>query len=194
GAYMAMLRRVFAEVFRVTVDGGRCCINVANTGRNPYVPLSSHVDLMMERLGWWMRGHIVWMKADTPNGTAWGSFGSASNPVLRDQHEYLMVYSKGSPRLGPAQRTMESQEFMEAARSIWRIDPEPRRGNHPAPFPLEIPRRLTRLYSFPGDLVLDPFAGAGTTLVAAEAEGRRSVGYELVPEYAESARQRVLPQ
>ena len=182
GAYLAMLRRVFAEVFRVTVDGGRCCINVANTGRNPYVPLSSHLDLTMEKLGWWMRGHIVWMKADTPNGTAWGSFGSASNPCCATSTSTCWSTARALPRFRagaahdgePGVHGGGTQHLASgtptAATVIIQLHSQ-----------LKSPRRLIQLYSFPDNLVLDPFAGSGTTLAAAAEMHRRCVGYKLDP-------------
>ena len=98
--YLELLYGVFAECYRVLAPGGRMVINVANLGRKPYIPLSSHINIMMNQLGFLMRGEIIWDKsASAGSSCAWGSFQSASNPCLRDVHEYLLVFSKGNYKL-----------------------------------------------------------------------------------------------
>jgi len=95
--YLALLQRVFRETYRVLVNGGRACVNVANLGRRPYLPLSDHISLMMHAIGFQMRGEVIWNKgAGAGVSMAWGSWQSASNPVLRDVHEYILVFTKGS--------------------------------------------------------------------------------------------------
>jgi site-specific DNA-methyltransferase (adenine-specific) len=90
--YLDLLHKVFKETFRVLVHGGRACINVANIGRKPYIPLSDYVSHIMIDLGFDMRGEIIWNKAAGAGvSTAWGSWQSASNPILRDTHEYILT-------------------------------------------------------------------------------------------------------
>ena len=203
--YLELLRDVFAECKRVMEPGGRIAVNVANLGRKPYRSLAADViRILQDDLGLLLRGEIVWIKAEGAAGSvAWGSFRKATNPVLRDLSERVIVASKGrfdrarSPQQReqegyPYKNTMSVDEFMEATLDLWRIDAESaRRVSHPAPFPLQLPRRLIELYTYENDLVLDPFMGSGTTLVAAARTGRRGVGYDLEPEYIEVARQRV---
>ena len=94
--YLGMLKKVFTETYRVLVNGGRACVNVANLGRKPYIPLSDYISQMMIEIGFNMRGEIIWNKgASASPSTAWGSWMSASNPILRDVHEYILVFSKG---------------------------------------------------------------------------------------------------
>jgi site-specific DNA-methyltransferase (adenine-specific) len=195
-AYLEMLRRVWQEVWRVLVPGGRACINVANLGRKPYIPLHALIMEQMAELGFLMRGEIIWNKAaSASSSTAWGSWRSASNPTLRDVHEYILVYSKGTfRRENPAAReaTVGRDEFLDFTKSIWTFPAESaRKVGHPAPFPLELPRRLIELYTFQGEVVLDPFMGSGQTALAAVQAGRSFVGYEIDPVYAALARQRV---
>lgn len=189
--YLALLRRVFAETFRVLVNGGRACINVANLGRKPYIPLSDHISQMMLDLGYNMRGEIIWAKgAGAGVSMAWGSWQSASNPVLRDTHEYILVFCKGAFRRNGRDKesTIGREQFMEWTKSVWSMNPESaRRVQHPAPFPVELPYRLIQLYTFRGDVVLDPFMGSGTTAVAALQTGRRFVGYDTSQEYVDRA-------
>jgi site-specific DNA-methyltransferase (adenine-specific) len=194
--YLEMLRQVFSETHRVLVDGGRACINVANLGRRPYIPLSDHISRLMMEIGFRMRGEVIWNKgAGAGVSMAWGSFQSASNPVLRDTHEYILVFSKGDfTRKKPAgkENTITKEQFMEWTKSVWTINPESaRKVGHPAPFPVELPNRLIQLYTYQGDVVLDPFMGSGTTAIAALNTGRKYIGYEIDPEYVRLAEKRI---
>ena len=192
--YLGLLKRVLSETYRVLEPGGRVAVNVANLGRRPYLALNHRVAALLEDLGFLLRGEIVWQKAQGAGGScAWGSWCSARNPTLRDVHEYIVVASKGSfRRLRLGEDTISRQEFLEATVSVWNIAPaSARRIGHPAPFPVELPRRLIELYTFRGDLVLDPFMGSGSTAVAAVESGRHFVGYETEPAYLEIARARV---
>ncbi|MEW6046001.1 MAG: site-specific DNA-methyltransferase [Bacillota bacterium] len=193
--YQALLRDVFAETFRVLVPGGRACVNVANVGRRPYIPFHHYVIEAMLGVGFIMRGEIIWNKAAASgSSTAWGSWCSATNPTLRDVHEYILVFSKGSlarPANG-RRSTISRDEFLELTKSVWTFPTESaRRVGHPAPFPVELPRRLIQLYTFAGDVVLDPFAGSGTTCVAALQTGRHFVAYDIDPAYVALARRRI---
>ena len=95
--YLNLLKNCFAETYRVLVDGGRACVNIANIGRKPYIPLSDYVSRIMIEIGFNMRGEIIWNKsAGAGISTAWGSFQSASNPILRDVQEYILIFSKGN--------------------------------------------------------------------------------------------------
>lgn len=198
--YLDFLKKVFSETYRVLAPGGRACINLANLGRKPYIPLTSHLILLMQEIGFIMRGEIIWDKgASSTSSTAWGSWQSASNPILRDVHEYILVFSKGDYKrhLTKAEKntkrnTISRDEFLEWTKTIWQMGAESaRRVGHPAPFPLELPHRLIQLYSFETDVVLDPFMGSGTTAIAALRSGRKFIGYEIMEEYAELARKRI---
>ena len=192
--YLTLLRDVFTETWRVIEPGGRVAVNVANLGRKPYMPLNQYVASLLTEIGVDLRGEVIWQKAKSAGGScAWGSWMSAKNPTLRDIHEYVIIASKGSyARVRKGEDTISKEEFLEATVSIWDILPESaRRVGHPAPYPVELPRRLIELYTFEGDLVLDPFLGSGSTAVAAVETGRHYVGYELSAEYIELAEKRI---
>jgi len=194
--YLSFLKRVWGEVRRVLVPGGRACINVANLGRKPYIALHALIIEQMLGMGFLMRGEIIWNKASSASpSTAWGSWKSAVNPVLRDVHEYILVFSKDTfsrPRSDKA-NSITREEFLEWTKSVWNFPAvSAKKIGHPAPFPEELPHRLIQLYTFSEDVVLDPFAGSGTTCLAAQADGRNYVGYEINPEYAEHARRRLV--
>ncbi len=192
--YLELLENVFSETYRVLVPGGRVCINIANLGRKPYLPLHSYIINIMSDLNYIMRGEIIWDKS-TGGGTAWGSWKSASNPVLRDQHEYILIFSKETlSRKNPEGResTIRKQEFLDFTRSIWSFTPvSAKKIGHPAPFPEELPKRCIQLYTFKNEVVLDPFVGAGTTAISAIKSKRQYVGYDIVPEYIEKANKRI---
>ncbi len=193
--YRTLLQDVFAEIYRVLVDGGRACINVANLGRKPYIPLHSYVIQDMLAAGFQMRGEVIWYKGSSAGtSTAWGSWQSASNPTLRDVHEYIMVFSKGdfSRKADGRISTISKAQFLEYTKSVWDFRAESaKRAGHPAPFPVELPYRCIQLYTFAGDVVLDPFCGVGTTCIAAAKSGRRFVGYDTNQEYVRTAERRI---
>ena len=193
--YREFLRKVWSEVKRVLVPGGRACINIANLGRKPYIPLHVFTVEDMLDLGFLMRGEIIWNKASSGSpSTAWGSWLSAKNPVLRDVHEYILVFSKGMFSRGNLRRksTISKEEFLEFTKSVWTYAAEPAtKVGHPAPFPVELPYRLIQLYTFEGEIVLDPFMGSGQTAIAAVKTHRHYVGYDINEEYTRLAERRI---
>ena len=200
--YLEFLSVVWKECYRVLCKGGRICVNIAGTFQNPYVPLHAFVIEQMLRIGFEMRGEIVWNKGMSGKGfssTAWGSWRSASNPVLREIHEYILIFSKeqfNRPPLEKKSLTMTPNEFMDYTQSVWEIsrhsDESSAKLGHPAPFPVELAHRLIKLYSFEGDIVLDPFMGSGTTALAAQRLKRQWVGYEVEKRYIKLAEGRLL--
>jgi site-specific DNA-methyltransferase (adenine-specific) len=193
--YLGMLKRVLKETHRVIATGGRVAINVANIGRKPYLPLHSHIIGIMADLGFSMRGEIIWNKsASSGTSFAWGSWKSASNPTLRDVHEYILIFSKDSYSRKKEHRedTITNKEFMDYTKSIWTFPSvSAKQIGHPAPFPEELPRRLIQLYTFKGDVILDPFIGSGQTAIAALKTGRHFIGYEIDKEYCKLATRRI---
>ncbi|MDW8269884.1 MAG: site-specific DNA-methyltransferase [Anaerolineae bacterium] len=194
--YLNLLKNVFTETYRVLVYGGRTCINVANLGRKPYIPLSDYISMIMLEIGYLMRGEIIWYKGAAAGvSMAWGSWQSAANPVLRDTHEYILVFSKGSfTRKKPAEKedTITREQFMEWTKSVWIMNTESaKKVGHPAPFPVELPYRLIQLYTYTNDIVLDPFMGSGTTAIAALKSGRKYIGYDIDPAYVKLAEERI---
>ncbi len=203
--YLDLLREVFAECLRKLEPGGRMAVNVANLGRRPYRSLSADVTgILQDDLRLLLRGEIIWLKQRGSSGScAWGSFQRPGNPVLRDLTERVIVASKGRferavpakkrVREGlPSEASMTREDFMENTLDVWEIPAESAtRVGHPAPFPIELPARLIELYTYRGDLVLDPFVGSGTAAVAAVRSGRHFVGYDLEQSYIRLAEARV---
>jgi DNA modification methylase len=203
-AYLGMLHDVFSQCFDKLEPGGRIAVNVANLGRKPYRSLSRDVIDLLERLGYLLRGEIIWQKSHAAGGScAWGTYQRPGNPVLRDVSERVIVASKGrfDRALTPDQRaigglpsegTMTMDEFIDSTIDVWDIPTESAtRVGHPAPFPVELPRRLIELYTYRGDLVLDPFIGSGSTAVASVRTERHYIGFDTDEAYVALAQQRV---
>lgn len=191
--YLQLIENVMKETYRVLINGGRACINIANVGRKPYIPLSDYIGRIMTDIGFNNRGQVIWDKAASAGGScAWGSWQSASNPSLRDVHEYILIYSKGNLSRKKGKDTIRKEDFLEWTKSIWKMNTESaKRVKHPAPFPEELPHRLINLYSFENDIVLDPFMGSGTTAVAALKNKRQYIGYDISEEYIKIANERI---
>ena len=186
--YLGLIERVGKEVYRVLKPGGRYVINVANLGRKPYIPLHAYFYQVHSAAGFLPMGEIIWQKGKGSNGSCgWGSWRSARSPRLRDLHEYLLVFAKGSySRPDPGLSDLSGAEFMESTLSVWTIPPvSAKKIGHPAPFPMELAKRVIKLYSYVGDVVLDPFAGSGTTLIACERRMRKACLIELDPHCAD---------
>lgn len=181
--YLAFLDAVWKECWRVLVLGGRICVNVpAGVGRTPYIPLADYVRETIEKR-FSLRGIIVWDKGTSGGRTSWGSYRLPTNPTIRDTTERIIIAHKGPPGQGleiPKHVKKRDEKgvyspflkdgelFRELTQDHWQVSPESKsRVKHPAPFPVMIPERLIRLFAYPGAVVLDPFAGSGTTGVAA---------------------------
>ena len=194
--YLNLVNRVWEETYRVLVPGGRACVNVANLGRKPYIPLHSFIIEGMQEIGFFMRGEIIWNKASSASpSTAWGSWLSATNPVLRDIHEYILIFSKETflRKIEDRENTITKEEFLEWTKSVWTFPAvSAKQIGHPAPFPEELPYRLIQLYTFKKDVVLDPFAGSGSTCLSAIKNERNYVGYDIDSDYVKLAEKRIL--
>jgi DNA modification methylase len=194
--YRQFLTRVWKEVYRTLAPGGRACINIANLGRKPYIPLHAYIIEDMLEVGFLMRGEIIWNKASSSSpSTAWGTWLSAANPILRDIHEYILVFSKGSFNrkvLAGKTSTITKEDFLELTKSVWTFPAESaRKVGHPAPFPVELPYRLIQLYTFQEEVILDPFIGSGQAAIAAVRAHRHFVGYDISEEYVKLAENRI---
>lgn len=191
--YMDMLYDVFAETYRILIDGGRACVNIANVGRKPYIPYHAMIIQSMLDNNFNMRGEVIWDKgAGAGTSTAWGSWCSASNPTLRDTHEYILIFNKGHYGRGKGGSTISRDQFLEYTKSVWRFGPESaKKVGHPAPFPIELPMRCIQLYTFKGDVVFDPFCGSGSTGVAASRSARRYLLVDSNTQYCTIAKNRL---
>lgn len=199
--YIEFTNSVWKECYRILRIGGRLVINVAGIGRRPYISIPSIIQENITKLSFGEghkflpRGWIIWNKGSSAGiSTAWGSFKSPSNPVLRDVHEFLLVFSKDQLQLSKAKSSenpdITNEEFVSYSKSIWNINAKSDK-NHPAVFPIELAKRVIKFYTYPGDLVADPFCGIGTTCIASKLLRRIYMGYDIDPNYVKIAKEKV---
>jgi site-specific DNA-methyltransferase (adenine-specific) len=195
--YAKWQKDLMAAVYEKTRPGGRICINIPpdiGTLKEGKIPLDVLFANLLSMTGWQYRTKIVWYKNQITARTAWGSFASPSNPNLLPSFEYVLVYYKESPKLEGEKSniTIHKDEFVPWTDAHWTIGPASAKElKHPAPYPASMCDRLIKMFSYAGDLVLDPFAGSGSTLVAAKQNRRRYLGFEINPEYIKTAEGRL---
>lgn len=194
--YVNWLNLVWEECFRVLHDGCRLCVNVGDQfarstyyGRYKVIPIHAEIIRACENVGFDFMGQIIWQKNTTTNTTGgasvMGSFPTPRNGIVKLDFEYILLFKKNGTAPAP---TSEQKENSKMTRQEWNTFfnghwcfPGSRQEKHLAMFPEELPRRLIRMFSFPGETVLDPFMGSGTTAAAAHRLGRNSIGYEINP-------------
>jgi len=191
-AYLEWVRAWATALFRISAPGGRACINIpldSNKGGKRAI-YADYLRIFQE-VGWTYQTSIVWNEQNISRRTAWGSWLSPSAPFVTAPVEMIAVFHIGAFRRPPGngrRGDISRDEFLEWTLGMWTFHgANPRRVGHPAPFPEELPRRLIKLYSYPDDVVLDPFVGSGTTLAACIKLGRRAVGVEINPTFCELA-------
>ena len=185
-SYLEWVRTWATALLQVSAPGGRACVNIpldSNKGGKRAI-YADYLRIFQE-VGWTYQTSIVWNEQNISRRTAWGSWLSPSAPFVTAPVEMIAVFHTGSfrrPATDGRRGDIARDEFLAWTLGMWTFaGANPRRVGHPAPFPEELPRRLIKLYSYPDDLVLDPFAGSGTTLVSARKLGRRAVGVEINP-------------
>lgn len=202
--YLDWLCRILREVHRVTTPGGYCAIVVGTVLLNGNLyPVPFHIASLLTQQGWLFHQDIIWHKCTAGVKRAGTSIQKPYPGYFYPNimNEYILIFRKPGPRIYET-RSVEEKEAarypidrlftMDIANNIWHIAPVPPNSiDHPAPFPEEIPYRLILLYSYPGDLILDPFAGSGQTLKVARNLGRRYVGYEVIEKYVALAERRI---
>ncbi|MDE1879498.1 MAG: site-specific DNA-methyltransferase [Euryarchaeota archaeon] len=188
--YLRFTRDWLHDVFVMTRPNGRLCLNIPldTSYGKVYTPLYSLVMEEAREVGWEYKTTIVWNEGNISRRTAWGSWRRATAPhVIAPVEMIAVLYKGGWPRSAPDgsnPMTVPAKDFQEWTNGLWTFPGESAtRIGHPAPFPGELPSRCIQLFSFPGDRVLDPFMGSGTTLIAAHRAGRVGVGVEKDPRY-----------
>jgi DNA modification methylase len=204
-AYWGLLSAAWRACFSVMARGARIAVIVPfGVGRNPWVPLAARVAELLTEAGFTLRGQLVWDKGTSGGRTTWGSFRLPTDPSLRDTTEAILVAHKGESHLplppdvtrhdseGPYSPFLADQAlFMELAQDHWTVPPESAaRVGHPAPFPVALAERLIRFYAYPGAHILDPFAGSGSTGLAALRLGCQATLVDIDADYCSLAEER----
>lgn len=192
--YLSFTEEWLKKAYELMADDGRICVNIPlDKNKNGLKPVYADFVEIAKKVGFKYQSTIVWNEQNISRRTAWGSWLSASAPYVIAPVEMIVVMYKNQwKRINKGKSTIEREEFIEWTNGVWTFSGESKkRVGHPAPFPLELPKRCIRLFSYEGDLVLDPFLGSGTTLVAALREGRRAVGVEIDKSYVNLAVKRL---
>ncbi|MDI6718744.1 MAG: site-specific DNA-methyltransferase [Methanomicrobiales archaeon] len=193
--YFEKLGAVWTECYRILRPGGRLAVNVQPLFSD-YIPTHHILSRQLLDRGFLWKAEILWEKHNyNAKYTAWGSWRSPSMPYLKYTWEFIEVFDKETHKKSGRREDIDitDAEFKEWVIARWSFPPEIRMKHygHPAMFPEELPRRLMKLFSYRGDIVLDPFNGAGTTTAVARRLGRRFIGIDLSPEYCETALRRL---
>ena len=193
--YFTWVRQWMKVCYEWLSDTGRACINVSLDVNRPHkLPLSALYTTIAMDVGFNYHATIVWNKAGLArDSTAWGSWLSASAPSITPRVEVIIVLCKGNWKKNKQGKTnINRHDFMTWVRGQWKIQSESaKRIGHPAPFPVELPMRCIKLFSFDDELILDPFCGSGSTLVAAVKENRNAIGIDIDQDYCKIATERV---
>ena len=192
--YLAFTERWLSNCYAWTKPTGRLCLNIAldkNAGGKE--PLAAQLTVMAMRIGWRYHATIIWNEGTISRRTAWGSWRSASAPhIIAPVEVILVLYKEEWKRDRRGESSISGDDFIDWVLGIWKFGGEKaKRIGHTAPFPRELPKRCIQLFSYVGDVVLDPFLGSGTTMIEAILGGRRAIGIEIEPHYVELAQRRI---
>ncbi len=176
----------------------RFCLNIPlDSNKGGPKPVGADLTKIAQKVGWKYKTTIVWNEGNISRRTAWGSWKSASAPVVIAPVELIVIFYKDEWKKinGSKISDITGEEFKDWTKGIWVFNGESKkRIGHPAPFPKALPYRCIKLFSYQQDLILDPFAGSGTTLIVAENLNRKSAGIELDMDYCKLAKNRILKE
>jgi len=193
--YLAFSKAWMKRCYRWIKDDGRFCLNIPlDKNKGGQQSVGADLTTLAKKIGFSYHSTIVWNEGNISRRTAWGSWTSASAPYVIAPVELIIVLYKKSWKKtsGSKKSDITRNEFMEWTNGLWTFSGEKKsRIGHPAPFPVELPQRCIKLFSFVGDTVLDPFMGSGSTLVAARQWSRNGIGIEIDPEYCQLAADRI---
>ncbi len=196
-AYLQFTEKWLKKVYKLAKDDGRLCLNIPlDKSKGGQQSVYADIVAVAKRVGWQYMSTIVWNEQNISRRTAWGSWLSARAPYVIAPVEMIAVfYKKRWKKMKEGISDITREEFIEWTNGVWTFPGESRkRVKHPAPFPLELPKRCIKLFSYVGDTVLDPFLGSGTTLVACALYRRKGIGVEIERKYCEIAKNRLIKE
>lgn len=195
--YLNFTKEYLTKCYKLTKDDGRFCLNIPlDKNKGGQQAVYADITKIAKDIGWKYHSTIIWNEGNISRRTAWGSWLSARAPYVIAPVEVIVVlYKKKWRKMNSGKSDITKKEFIEWTSGVWNFMGESKkRIGHPSPFPIELPRRCIKLFSFVGDVVLDPFLGSGTTLIACAETGRKGIGVEIDKNYCELAKQRLLAE
>lgn len=184
--YLDFTEEWLRKSYELMADDGRICVNIPlDTNKNGLKPVYADFINIAQKIGFKYQSTIVWNEQNISRRTAWGSWLSARAPyVIAPVEMIVIMYKKQWKRIKKGESTIEKNEFINWTNGVWSFSGESKKKiGHPAPFPLELPLRCIKLFSYKEDIILDPFVGSGTTLIAAMKEKRIGIGVEIDENY-----------
>lgn len=190
--YLTFTKQWLEKCYNLAKDDGRFCLNIPlDKNKGGQQSVCADITSIAKQVGWQYHSTIVWNEGNISRRTAWGSWMSASAPYVIAPVEVIVVLYKErwKKTSGSKENDITKQEFMAWTNGVWTFGGQSKKGagGHPAAFPVELPRRCIKLFSFVGDTVLDPFVGSGSTLIAAYQNGRKGIGVDIDEEYCDIA-------
>ena len=196
--YLEFTNKWLEKCYMLVKDDGRICLNVPldknKGGRNPTY---ADVAFIAQTIGWQYHSTVIWNTGNMSKRTAWGSWMSASAPYVISPVEMILIMYKNKngwkKTSGSHENDITRDEFLEWTNGVWTFPGQNKKGagGHPAPFPVELPKRCIKMFSFVGDKILDPFVGSGSTLIAAKENNRKAIGVEIDKGYCDIAVERL---
>lgn len=197
-AYLDFTREWLLKCYALAKDDGRFCLNIPlDKNKGGQQSVCADITTIAKEVGWKYHSTIIWNEQNISRRTAWGSWLSASAPyVIAPVEVIVLLYKKQWKKKGGSRQSdIEREEFLEWTNGVWNFSGESRKKvGHPAPFPVELPRRCIKLFTFVGDTVLDPFLGSGSTLLACLETNRRGIGVDIDEGYCGLAKQRLIEE
>ena len=194
--YLEFTEKWIKKCFDLSKNEGRFLLNIPlDKNKGGQKSVGADITQIAKKVGWKYHSTIIWNEGNISRRTAWGSFMSASAPYVIAPVELILVLYKNSWKKTGLSRENDitKKEFMDWTNGVWTFNGQSKKGagGHPAPFPVELPRRCIKLFSFIGDTVLDPFLGSGSTLIASYLHGRKGIGVDIDEKYCNIAIKRL---
>lgn len=196
--YLSFTRKWLTKCYKLIKDDGRFCLNIPlDKNKGGQQSVCADITTIAKQVGWRYHSTIIWNEGNISRRTAWGSWLSASAPYVIAPVEVIVILYKNQWKKisGSRKSDISKEEFMKWTNGVWNFSGESKkRVGHPAPFPVELPRRCIKLFSFVEDTVLDPFLGSGSTLIACVKNNRLGIGIEIDKHYCKLAKQRIIAE